>query len=60
VRKIIEHVFDMLKTRFHILSLPMLIKSMTDVQDMVMMVHVFCVFHNICLELSTVGHITEM
>ena len=35
VRKIIERVFGMLKKRFRILRLPMLVKDMAEVEDIV-------------------------
>jgi hypothetical protein len=47
VRKIIERVFDMLKKRFRILRLPMLVKDMTEVEHIV---KVCCVLHNMCLQ----------
>jgi hypothetical protein len=47
VRKIIERVFGMLKKRFRILRLPMLVKDMAEVEDIV---KVCCVLHNMCLQ----------
>jgi hypothetical protein len=47
VRKIIERVFGMLKNRFRILRLPMLVQDMSEVEDMV---KVCCVLHNMCLQ----------
>ena len=47
VRKIIERVFGMLKKRFRILRLPMLVKDTSEVEDMV---KVCCVLHNMCLQ----------
>jgi hypothetical protein len=43
VRTIIERVFGMLKKRFRILRLSMLVKDMSEVEDLV---KVCCVLHN--------------
>jgi hypothetical protein len=40
VRKIIESVFGMLKKRFRILRLPMLVKDMSEVEELVKVCYV--------------------
>lgn len=47
VRKIIERVFGMLKKRFRILRLPMLVKKMSEVEEIV---KVCCVLHNMAMQ----------
>ena len=47
MRNIIERVFGMLKKRFRILRLSMLVKDMSEVEDLV---KVCCVLHNMCLQ----------
>ena len=54
VRKIIERVFGMLKKRFRILRLPMLVKDMAEVEDIV---KVCCVLHNMCLQVHEYTYI---
>ena len=54
LRKIIERVFGMLKKRFHILRLPMLVKDMAEVEDIV---KVCCVLHNMCLQVHEYTYI---
>ena len=49
VRKIIERVFGMLKKRFRILRLPMLVQDMSDVEDIV---KTCCVLHNMGMQVT--------
>jgi hypothetical protein len=57
MRKIIERVFGMLKKRFRILRLPMLVKKMSEVEDIV---KVCCAvdFKEECI-MYTVRHLTD-
>ena len=52
VRKIIDHVFGMFKKLFHILRLPMLVKKMSEVEQIV---KVYCVLHNMGMQVSAFG-----
>ena len=45
----------MLKKRFRILRLPMLVKDMAEVEDIV---KVCCVLHNMCLQVHACAHIS--
>jgi hypothetical protein len=49
VPKIITCVFGMIKKRFHMLRLSMLVIKMSEVQDIV---KVCCVIHNMCIQVS--------
>ena len=55
MRKIIERVFGMLKKRFRILRLPMLVKKMSEVEDIV---KVCCVLHNMGIDVTFNGTLT--